>query len=132
MGQYTDEIGVWNRLGVINPSLDTWLKFPIISSSSYSTFRLQVNCEQPQKINSYILIRSRFTTASTNQVEQATRIYPRSHAQEKLIFQLPLNKELFDRSIFMRYIEIRKVYIRQKYIGITSDTVYTIELDELW
>lgn len=132
MGTYSDDIGVWNDLGSVVPSLYDWLKFPTISNGAHNTFRLKITCPQPQKINSYILLRSRFTTANSDQVEEAKRIYPKSHTQEKLLFRIPLNQELMDRTIYLRSIEIKKVYVRTKYLGITTDVDYSVYLEELW
>lgn len=132
MATISDDLGVWNQLGSLQPILQDWLEFPVVSDGAKNTFRLEVVSLDPENINSYLLIRSRFQSSLTNQVEQSIRIYPKSHLEEKLLFQLPLNRDLFENSVFTRKIEVRKVYIRTRYLGITMDTNYTIRLEELW
>lgn len=129
MTTINDELGVWNQLGQVTPIVGTWSKFPVISNGANRTFRATFFCVNFAKIHSFAYIRSEFFTANTSQVVPAIRLYPK---QETFIFELPIPKDLLDRNIYLRHIEVMKVFRRTKPIGFTSDIDWTIKLEEIW
>lgn len=132
MALIQDDLGVWNQLGQVQVVHDQWVKFPVISNAGNSTFRVKLICVDPSYIRSYCYIRSRYSTANTDQPTQAIRIYPGSHPDEKFLIDLPINRELFDRTIYLRSIEIKKIIKPRRYLGVIPDIDYSISLEELW
>lgn len=132
MSKYQDDIGTWNHIGSVTPKINQWLTFPTQSDGGLATFRLKVICSQPERINSVCYIRSRYKTKNSNQVDRAIKIFPESHVNDLLLIELPIPQDLFDRSIYVRSIEIKKIGSFRSGIGIRDDVNYLIELDELW
>lgn len=124
-----DEIGVWNQLGTVTALPATWLKFPVISNGANGLFRATFTCSSFPRIHSYALIRSEFFTARTSQFTQALRVYPKPEIQT---FEMPVPKDLMARNIYLRHIEVMKVFSRTKYVGVTSDIEWQLKLEEIW
>lgn len=131
MPYVTDDTGIWNQLGGIIPLHDQWIVFPELAVAANATFRVQINCSDFSKINSFCYIRSRYMTQSTNQETLAIRIYPRGHPNGKFLLDLPPNGDLLARGVYSRSIEIKKVIRWRKWYGIVPDINYSISLEEL-
>ncbi|MBD2365182.1 hypothetical protein H6G36_29195 [Anabaena minutissima FACHB-250] len=130
MGTRTDDIGVWNDLGVIVAQKKQWLKFPTTATGANATIRVSFLCSDWNKLSSYILIRPRYQTANSDQTGNAIRIYP---ATTPVLFESPIPSDLQERSVYFRDFEVYKVgYRRPRYIGITPDAILEVRLEELW
>jgi|SRR6476469_265178 len=124
-----DEVGVWNQLGELTPIPAQWSKFPVISNGMNGVFRATFFCESFPRIHSYALVRAEFFTARTSQFTQPIRVYPRPEIQ---IFEMPIPRDLLDRNIYLRHIEVMKIFRHSKYIGVTSDIQWRFKLEEIW
>ncbi len=124
-----DDIGIWNNLGTITPTLNQWVKFPTTATGANATLRVTYICNDFSKVNSYCWIRSRYQTSNSNQVSKAIRLYPTS---DKQLIEVPIPQDLQDRSIYFRDFEVKKVIKYRRYIGTTPDIVWQIKLEELW
>lgn len=131
MAQTTDSYGLWNDLGTVEPIYDQWVPFPTASNGGNALIRARFLCSDFDKINSYLYFRSRFQSGVTNQVTLATRIYPAAHSDEDLLFELPIPKDFLNRSIKLRAIEVKKILISERYVGIHPDIAYDVRLEEL-
>lgn len=122
----TDDIGVWNDLGSVEPRYNQWIKFPNTATGGNNT--LQINYISPSwdKLNSYILIRPVY---SQSIVGSAKRIYP---AIEGNLIELPIPEDLRLRFADFRDFEIRKFFRWRRRIGMTPDASYIVKLEELW
>lgn len=129
MTTITDDIGVWNDLGTLDPVIYEWTKFPVTAVGGNATIRASFFCSEWNKINNWCLLRAKYTTAQTAQVSPAIRVYP---SQIPRILEFPIPQDLMDRNIFFRDFEvIRKTrYIR--YIGRLPGANWQIKLEELW
>jgi hypothetical protein len=45
---------------------------------------------------------------------------------------MPVPKDLMARNIYLRHIEVMKVFSRTKYVGVTSDIEWQLKLEEIW
>ncbi len=126
----TDDIGVWNNLGSVKPKYQEWLKFPITATGANTAIRVSCSCPSWDKLNSYILIRPRYSTANSDQVGQAVRIYPTENT--KNVVEIPIPIDFQDRSVYFRDFEVKKVLRWRRRIGVTPDADLTITLEELW
>lgn len=129
MTLHTDDIGVWNNLGTLTPVPDQWIKFPVISNGANALFRVTFFALNFAKVRSYLLLRESYSTAQTSQVTEARRVYVR---QEQQLLEIPVPKDLFDRTIYLRYLEAKKVYFRPRGLGITYDLDWQVKLEEIW
>lgn len=126
----TDDIGIWNDLGNIEVLPKLWLKLPITSTSANDTFRAYFQCSNWSNLRSYVLIRPRYSTQNSDQVGLPVRVYP---SPIPVVFEIPILKELADRSIFFRDLEVYKVNrYKIKTVGISGDTQIVIRIEELW
>lgn len=130
MPSKSDDIGVWNNLGSVQPTYRTWTKFPVTANGANATIRASFNSASWDKLNSYILIRPRYSTSNSDQVGQAVRIYP---AQDiKNVVEIPIPLDFQERSVYFRDFEVKKVLRWRRRIGVTPDADLTITLEELW
>ena len=128
MGLSQDDVAVWKNLGTITPEFLTWKKFQETSTGGNSVFRVKFTCSDFSKVRSFIWLRPRFQTAQTNQVERATRVYPKP---DDMILEFPVPKDLFDRNLYFRDFEIIK---GRSYSGrgIITEPIYQVQLEEIW
>lgn len=127
MAQITDDIGVWNDLGVVSPGTDQWLKFPVTAVGSNSTLRLTFFCNNFPAVKSRLMLRPNYTTASTGDTGKVIWIRPESNRQ---IIEVPIPKDLFDRSVYFRDFEAKKYLRFNRYV--TYDYDWSVKLEELW
>lgn len=125
----SDDIGVWNFLGIITPNYDVWTKFPTTATGANATLRATYICGDFSKIRSWCWLRPRYQTANTDQVGQAIRLYP---SPNKQIIEVPIPQDFQDRSIYYRDFEVRKNSRYIRYIGRNPDIIWQIQLEELW
>lgn len=129
MPTITDDIGVWNDLGLVTPNRSNWVKFPITATGANATFRVSCLCSDWNKINSFAWLRARYQTSNSNQVSQSIRIYP--HLDSQLI-EFPIPQDLQDRSIYFRDFEVKKALKYRRYIGLSPDINWQMKLEEIW
>lgn len=126
----TDDIGVWNDLGMVQALKKLWVKFPITATGANATLRASFLCSDWSKLSSYILIRPRYTTSNSDATGEATRIYP---ATTPVIFEMPIPADFQERSVYFRDFEVYKVSRRRpRLVGITPDANLQVRLEELW
>lgn len=128
MPTVTDDFGVWNQLGIIVPQWNEWVKFPVISNGANSVFRATAIWPNFDEVRGWVWVRSNYGTSSGEIVSQAIRYYPKPEPQ---ILDLPIPKDLFDRSIYLRHIEVKKL-LRLRKLGRTPEVNWQMKLEELW
>lgn len=130
MGTRTDDIGVWNNLGTVQAEKKLWVKFPQTATGANATLRASFLCSDWNKLSSYILIRPRYTTANSDATGETVRIYP---ATTPAVFEMPIPADFLERSVYFRDFEVYKVSRRRtRLVGVTSDAVLQVQLEELW
>lgn len=130
MGTITDDIGVWNDLGTLQPTtLNEWVKFPSTAVGGNATLRVTFFCTDFSKVRSSCWFRPNYKTANTDQVGRAIRLYPKP---ERILLDIPVPEELQERSVFFRDFQLLKTLRLRKRPGITPDIPWSIKLEELW
>ncbi|WGV25967.1 hypothetical protein [Halotia branconii] len=130
MGTRTDDIGVWNDLGTVQAEKKLWVKFPTTATGANATLRASFLCSDWDKLSSYVLIRPRYTTASSDATGETAKIYP---ATIPVIIEMPIPADFQERSVYFRDFEVYKVSRRRtRLVGITPDANLQVRLEELW
>ncbi|ULP73106.1 hypothetical protein BDGGKGIB_02759 [Nodularia sphaerocarpa UHCC 0038] len=129
MATITDDIGIWNDLGTVRAERREWHKLPNTSVGGNPTIRISFICSDWEALSSYILIRPLYKTANSEQVGQATRIFPRPIPE---IVEIPIPNDLLARFINFRDFEVYKVGRRLRTVGITPDANLDVRGEELW
>jgi hypothetical protein len=127
MSTITDDFGVWNDLGTIQPVVGNWIALPETAVGGLDLLRFSFIYPSSADINSYILIRSIYKTGSNALFSKAIKAYP---SQDTTILDIPIPKDLKDRDIYFRDIEIRKYIYGYKYL--VPDYQWQVKVEELW
>ncbi len=99
---------MWNSLGTVTPTFDSWLRFPGEEIGAGEIFRLQFTADgNIENVFSRIWFRRIWADGLLNEkeVERSQRIYPQKHS---LILWLPIPPLFLSNGIAPYGYEIRK------------------------
>lgn len=117
---------MWQSLGTVTPTFDSWLPFPIQETGAGTVFRLQFLSDgNVENVFSRLWFRRIWSpgTFRDKEVEPSQRLYPQKHS---LILWLPIPPSLLEAGIAPWGYEIRKDY---RYKGKYGEPNFYISLD---
>lgn len=127
MSTIIDGFGIWNDLGTVIPTINSWVKFANLAVGGLDTVRAKFIYSANANISSYGLIISVYSADGDSVITKAIKIYVQP---EPIVLNIPILSDFKDREIYFRNFEIKKYGYGNKFVA--PDFPWQIKLEELW